>query len=97
MILDAVSSRKSAEIDTITTVVEKIVSFAQSPGLTSDVYVQAASTEEAFVVECAYKAIEILISISVVLGSTGGAWLGLTFGSMYPQRFAAGVYVSSYG
>ena len=39
----------------------------------------------------------LLASLGVILGSTGGAWLALTLGSMFPQRIVAGIYASSYG
>ena len=56
-----------------------------------------AAPYEAFFLEIAYKGIEILAACSVILGSSAGTWLGLTVGSMFPQRIAAGLYTSSYG
>jgi hypothetical protein len=58
---------------------------------------QAAAPLKAVVIELAYKAIEILVACGIILGSSGGAWLGLTLASMFPQRIAAGLFVSSYG
>ncbi len=60
-------------------------------------YVQAAAPYEAVVVEIVYKAIKLMLACAIILGSSGGAWLGLTLGSMFPQRVAAGLFVSSYG
>lgn len=48
-------------------------------------------------VEVVYPAIELMLACAIILGSSGGAWLGLTLGSMFPQRVAAGLFVSSYG
>jgi hypothetical protein len=58
---------------------------------------QAAGTINALVIELVYKAIEMLVACGVILGSSGGAWLGLTLSSMFPQRISAGLYASSYG
>jgi hypothetical protein len=61
------------------------------------VYAQAAAPFKAVVIELVYKAIEVLIACGIILGSSGGAWLGLTLASMFPQRIAAGLFVSSCG
>lgn len=61
------------------------------------VYAQAAAPLKAVVIELVYKAIEILVACGIIIGSSGGAWLGLTLASMFPQRIAAGLFVSSYG
>jgi hypothetical protein len=58
---------------------------------------QAAAPLKAVVIELVYKAIEVLVACGIILGSSGGAWLGLTLASMFPQRIAAGLFVSSYG
>lgn len=65
--------------------------------ITAVVLVQAAAPFDAMVIEIGYKAIEILFACAIILGSTGGAWLGLTLSSLFPQRTAAGLYMSSYG
>ena len=61
------------------------------------VHAQAAAPFKAVVIELVYKAIEVLVACGIILGSSGGAWLGLTLASMFPQRIAAGLFVSSYG
>ena len=61
------------------------------------VYAQGTAPFRAVVIELVYKAIEFLVACGVILGSSGGAWLGLTLASMFPQRIAAGLFVSSYG
>ncbi len=61
------------------------------------VFIQAVAPYEAVVVEVVYPAIELMLACAIILGSSGGAWLGLTLGSMFPQRVAAGLFVSSYG
>jgi hypothetical protein len=63
----------------------------------SVVMVQAAAPLEAMIIEVGYKAVELLFGCGIILGSTGGAWLGLTLSSLFPQRTAAGLYLSSYG
>ena len=78
-------------------VMESIMNHAQTGQFVTTVSIQAAAPFDMLVVELAYKAIEIAFGCGVILGSTGGAWLGLTLGSMFPQRIAAGIYASSYG
>ena len=58
---------------------------------------QAAAPFKVVVIELVYKAIEVLVACGIILGSSGGAWLGLTLASMFPQRIAAGLFVSSCG
>jgi pimeloyl-ACP methyl ester carboxylesterase len=60
-------------------------------------HAQRAATMDVLAVEVAFKAIELLIACGIILGSSGGAWLGLTLASIFPQRVAAGLYVSSVG
>jgi pimeloyl-ACP methyl ester carboxylesterase len=69
--------------------------WSKEPLIQADV--QAAAPYEAVVVEIVYKAIKLMLACAIILGSSGGAWLGLTLGSMFPQRVAAGLFVSSYG
>ncbi|OCK93136.1 uncharacterized protein K441DRAFT_661897 [Cenococcum geophilum 1.58] len=78
-------------------VMESIMDHTQTGQFVTTVSIQAAAPFDLLVVELAYKAIEIAFGCGVILGSTGGAWLGLTLGSMFPQRIAAGIYASSYG
>lgn len=58
---------------------------------------QAIAKWDTLLIEAGYKGIEILFAISITLGSTGGAWLGLTLASIFPQRVAAGLYSSASG
>lgn len=78
-------------------VMESIANHAHTRQFVTTVSIQAAAPFDLLIVELAYKAIEIAFGCGVILGSTGGAWLGLTLGSMFPQRIAAGIYASSYG
>lgn len=59
--------------------------------------IQIAADVEILLVELGYKFIEVLFSGAIVLGSTGGAWLGLTLSSLFPTRRSAGVFASAYG
>lgn len=61
------------------------------------VLVQAAAPFNILIVEIASKAVEVLLAGAVILGSTAGASLGFTLSSIFPRRFAAGLFVSSYG
>jgi pimeloyl-ACP methyl ester carboxylesterase len=61
------------------------------------VFAQAAAPWDVFITEVGFKGIEFLFAAGIILGSSGGAWLGLTMASIFPQRVAAGLYVSSFG
>jgi pimeloyl-ACP methyl ester carboxylesterase len=61
------------------------------------VYAQAAAPWDVLITEIGFKGIEALFAAGIILGSSGGAWLGLTLASIFPQRVAAGLYTSSFG
>ncbi|KAF1994882.1 hypothetical protein P154DRAFT_612460 [Amniculicola lignicola CBS 123094] len=87
--------------DTGTTVDESLINSIAGHTRTH-IFVPAVSVQEAapfhfLAIELAYKGIQMLFACAVVLGSTGGAWFGLTLSSLFPQRTAAGLYRSSYG
>jgi hypothetical protein len=65
--------------------------------LPKEVYAQAAAPWDVLITEVGSKGIEALFAAGVILGSSGGAWLGLTMASIFPQRVAAGLYASSFG
>lgn len=79
------------------TPISRIFNTIKSMNSTTIVLVQAAAPFNILVVEIAYKAVEVLLACAVILGSTAGAWLGLTLSSLFPRRTAAGLFVSSYG
>ena len=96
-VVTAVVPKKPSAPILTESVMESIMNHAQTGQFVTTVSIQAAAPFDLLVVELAYKAIEIAFGCGVILGSTGGAWLGLTLGSMFPQRIAAGIYASSYG
>ncbi|KUJ15148.1 uncharacterized protein LY89DRAFT_670653 [Mollisia scopiformis] len=79
------------------TSMNRIINTIKDNNSTTVVLVQAAAPFDILVVEIAFKAVEVLLACAVILGSTAGAWLGLTLGSIFPRRAAAGLFVSSYG
>lgn len=74
-----------------------IAANGQSVALPTAISAQCAGTWDTWVIEAGYKGIEILFGAGIVIGSTGGAWLALTLSSIFPQRVAAGLYVTSFG
>jgi pimeloyl-ACP methyl ester carboxylesterase len=64
--------------------------------LPKEIFAQAAAPWDVLITEVGFKGIEILFAAGIVLGSSGGAWLGLTMASIFPQRVAAGLYASSF-
>ena len=73
------------------------LAYTKSDQFPKAVFIQAAAPYEAFMIEIIHKAVELVLACAIILGSSGGAWLGLTLGSMFPQRVAAGLFISSYG
>jgi hypothetical protein len=76
---------------------ERVMFRARMPEFKDTVSAQRAALLATFFVELGYKLMEMAFGCAVILGSTGGAWLGLTLGSMFPHRIAAKLFVSSYG
>ncbi|KAI9856281.1 MAG: hypothetical protein M1824_005495 [Vezdaea acicularis] len=92
----------SITISELDKIISKVEEWLENPSTTlrrseNPIFVQLAGPFEVFIIEVAFKAAEILFACAIVLGSTGGAWLGLTMASIFPTRRAAGVFTSAYG
>jgi hypothetical protein len=96
-LVTAVVPKKPTALFLKENVMQSIINHAQKGQFTTAVSIQAAAPFDLLAVEVAHKAIEIVLGCGIILGSTGGAWLGLTLASIFPQRIAAGIYASSYG
>jgi hypothetical protein len=76
---------------------QQVLQYACRPASSRTVHVQQSASLDARFTEATFKIIEILLACGVILGSTGGAWLGLTLCSMFPVRISAGIFSSSFG
>jgi hypothetical protein len=75
----------------------QFLQYACRPAFSRTVHVQLSASSDALFTEALFKIIEILFACGVILGSTGGAWLGLTLCSIFPVRISAGIFSSSFG
>jgi hypothetical protein len=75
----------------------QVLHYACQPAFSRAVHVQLSASSDALLTEAIFKAIEILLACGVIIGSTGGAWLGFTLCSMFPVRVSAGIFSSSFG
>jgi hypothetical protein len=70
-------------------VLHQVLQYACRPAFSRTVHVQLSASSDALFIEAIFKIIEILFACGVIIGSTGGAWLGFTLCSMFPIRISS--------
>lgn len=78
-------------------VLDQVLQYARRPAFSRTVNVQLSASPDALFIDVIFKIIEILFACGIIVGSTGGAWLGLSLCSMFPVRISAGIFSSSFG